>query len=440
MNRCCIVSLFAVALSSVASAQSASRNDSSAKHDSVALADSVALIATVEQELGANASDTSASRTATAPAHPAAVYMNIGLVSLTDAGWSTEPNVSALQRGDHDPAVRGFTLPNTELTLEGAVDPYLKASSSVVLKLDQDGETRIELEEAYLLTNSLPANLQLKGGQFFVEFGRQNSQHPHSWSFVDQPLILNRMFGPDGLRSQGVRLSWLVPTPFYAEALLTLVNSTGETTHSFRSPESTEIHGGVPVQRRVVGLGEMLVVPRITTSFEITETQTFLLGASGAFGPNNSGPRGKTSVLGVDGYWKWKPDAAEQGFPFLSLQAEALTRHYDAAQRESEENPPRTLAAEILTDRGAYGQLLWGIKPRIVAGLRTEVAKGSRSAFPSELRMDRVRTSPNFTWYPTEFSKFRIQYNYDHRKGIGTDHSLWFQVEFLLGAHASHKF
>ena len=32
------------------------------------------------------------------------------------------------------------------------------------------------------------------------------------------------------------------------------------------------------------------------------------------------------------------------------------------------------------------------------------------------------------------------QYNYDDRKGIGTDHSLWFQFEFLLGAHAAHKF
>ena len=48
--------------------------------------------------------------------------------------------------------------------------------------------------------------------------------------------------------------------------------------------------------------------------------------------------------------------------------------------------------------------------------------------------------SPNLTWYPTEFSKFRIQYNYDHRDTIGSDHSLWFQLEFLLGAHAAHKF
>jgi hypothetical protein len=145
-------------------------------------------------------------------------------------------------------------------------------------------------------------------------------------------------------------------------------------------------------------------------------------------------------VYGVDGYWKWKPAAAQAGFPFLSFQAEGMWRRYDAAQRVALADPTVTFPSEILRDRGAYAQALWGIKPRIVAGLRGEFASGDAGAFVSELRRDRTRLSPNFTWYPSEFSKIRMQYNYDDRKGIGTDHSLWFQFEFLLGAHAAHKF
>ena len=145
-------------------------------------------------------------------------------------------------------------------------------------------------------------------------------------------------------------------------------------------------------------------------------------------------------MYGVDGYWKWKPAAAQAGFPFLSLQSEAMWRRYSAAQRIAAADPIVTLPAEMLKDRGAYAQLLWGVKPRIVAGLRGEFASGDPGAFVSEVRRDRTRVSPNFTWYPTEFSKFRVQYNYDDRKGIGTDHSLWVQFEFLLGAHAAHKF
>ncbi len=367
-------------------------------------------------------------------------YMNIGFVTLADLGWSSEADVRSLQLGDHDPAVRGFTLPNAEITLDGAVDPYFRGFSNIVLKLDSQGETGIELEEAYVLTTSLPWNLQIKGGQFFTEFGRQNQQHPHSWAGVDQPLVLNRMFGPDGLRGQGLRLSWLLPTSWYTEALLGVFNSAGETMFSFRTNESSEIHNGVPVERGVTGVGDLLWVPRIATSFDLTETQTLLLGASAALGPNNSGPNAETQIFGADAYWKWKSPRASQGFPFVTSQTEVLFRSYDAAERESAESAALTLPGEKLEDRGAYSELLWGIKPRWVAGVRAEVADGDNAAFAAALRDNRIRVSPTMTWYPTEFSKLRLQYNFDNRRGIGRDHSLWFQFEFLLGAHAAHKF
>jgi hypothetical protein len=84
--------------------------------------------------------------------------------------------------------------------LDGAVDPYFKGFANIVLKLDQNGQTAVELEEAYLQSMSLPANRQLKAGQFLADFGRQNTQHPQQWAFVDNALILTRTFGPDGLR------------------------------------------------------------------------------------------------------------------------------------------------------------------------------------------------------------------------------------------------
>jgi hypothetical protein len=385
--------------------------------------------------------DTVASQPAPAAAAPASgSYMNVGFVSLTDAGWSTAKNIPALQLGDHDPKVRGFTLPNSEISLDGNVDPYFKGFSNIVFKLNDRGETEVELEEAFGITQSLSHNLQLKFGQFFPDFGRQNAQHPHSWAFVDDPLVLARMFGPDGLRSQGIRLSWLLPTSFYTEAAVSVMNSSNGTAFSFRSDESSEIHGGVPVDRPVNGPGDMLIVPHVSSSFDLSDTQTLLVGASGAFGPNNSGDSARTAIYGVDGYWKWKSPTAAAGFPFFSLQGEALLRNYEAAARQSAANPLVSLPAETLRDGGVYAQALWGIRPRIVAGLRADLVNGNDAAFTIPERAERFRLSPNFTWYPTEFSKFRIQYNYDDRKTIGTDHSLWVQFEFLLGAHAAHKF
>lgn len=375
-----------------------------------------------------------------APARSSGAYMNASFVGLTDFAWSSARDLSALQLGDHDPHVRGFSIPNEELALDGTVDPYFKAFANIVYRLDAKGETGVELEETYFLTSSLPGNLQLKGGQFFMEFGRQNPQHPHSWAFGDQPLVLTRMFGPDGLRSQGARLSWLAPTSWYTEAMVTVANSAGGTTSSFRSDESTEIHGGQAVERDVGGPKDLLFVPRVATSFEVTGNETLVLGVSGAFGPNNSGTDARTAIYGADLYWKWKSATAHQGFPFVSLQGEALTRRYGADARVSAENPSVTLPRETLRDRGMYAQVLWGVRPMLVLGVRGEFANGDDAAVAATLREGRYRFSPNVTVYPTEFSKFRFQYNYDHRAGSGGDHTFLIQFEFLLGAHAAHKF
>jgi hypothetical protein len=262
-------------------------------------------------------------------------YMNIGFVGIADLGWSTAEDPTSLQLGDHEPATRGFTIPNAEITLDGAVDPYFQGFTNIVFKLDDEGETGVELEEMYFLTTSLPGNIQVKGGQFFTEFGRQNAQHPHAWAFVDVPLVLGRFMGPDGLRGQGLRTSWLAPTQWYTEVMLTLMNSVGETAFSFRSEDSPDIHGGEASEREVEGIGDLLVVPRLSTSVDLTDTQTMVLGASAAFGPNNAGSDTRSRIVGVDLYWKWKSAQAFQGFPFVSFQTEALARSYEAEQRSS---------------------------------------------------------------------------------------------------------
>ena len=87
------------------------------------------------------------------------------------------------------------------------------------------------------------------------------------------------------------------------------------------------------------GIGDMLYVPRIATSVDLTDTQTLLVGASGAFGPNNSGENTSTRIYGADLYWKWKSTHADQGFPFVSVQSEYLFRQYDAAKRSTVVDP-----------------------------------------------------------------------------------------------------
>lgn len=428
-----------VLASGTASAQQLT--DSTARRQQRALDSLAAAVAALHARL--DSASAAAARVPAPAARTAGAYMNASFVGLTTFGWASTADVPSIEVGDHDARVRGFTIPNAEFVLDGAVDPYFKGVANMVYKLDANGESGLELEEMYFLTTSLPYNLQLKGGQAFLEFGRQNPQHPHSWAFADQPLVLNRMFGPEGLRSQGLRLSWLLPTSFYTEATLGVFNSAGGTTWSFRSEESGLIHGGAAMERAVEGARDLLYVPRLATSFDLTSTQTLLVGASGAFGPNNSGPDAATQIAGADLYWKWKSPRASQGFPFVAFQAEAIERRYDAMTRPSGVDPLLTLPSQTIRDRGAYAQLQWGIRPRVIAAVRAEDVDGDEVTTPAlsvSDRIDRSRYSTNVTWFPSEFSKFRVQYNYDRRAGLGHDHSVWLQFEFLLGAHAAHKF
>jgi len=390
-------------------------------------------------------------------------YLNLSFDALVAGGTSTANDLDRLELGGHDPRQRGFTVQNLETVFEGAVDPYFRGQANVVLQIDPHGDATIEAEEAYLETMSLPANLQLKAGQFVSEFGRLNPTHPHAWDFVDQPLVNGRFLGEDGLRSAGARLSWLVPTPFYSELFLAVQNSQGGTAYSFRND-----HAGMPfmgrlsADRRVETLGDMLWVPRYAASFNLSDAQTIVAGASAAFGPNSTSGDTDTQIYGVDLFWKWKSPRQHAGFPFIGWQTEAMARRFNAGAFHWDLNGngiadpgemtslatglPAALPRETLTDYGLYSQVVYGFRKGWVAGLRGDYVFPEKKALYEGLlgadpdRALRWRLSPNLTYYPSEFSKIRLQYNFDHRQGIGDDHSVWVQLEFLLGTHAAHKF
>jgi type II secretory pathway pseudopilin PulG len=391
------------------------------------------------------------------PANPIQIgggraYMNIGLVGTFAAGGSTASDIEGgTQLGGHDPNQRGFTVQGIEANFAGAVDPYFRGNANVLFQLDSAGQSFLELEEAWLETMSLPANLQVRAGQFLTDFGRINTQHPHAWAFVDAPLVSGRFLGADGLRNPGARISWLVPTPFYSELFLAAQNSQGETASNFRNDNGGETLFGRPIhQESVKSPGDLLFAPRYAASFDLSEAQTVLAGVSAAFGPNGSGVDTDTQIYGMDLFWKWKPATHHGGFPFVSWQTEAMLRRYgaDTTLDGSYDKGGRGtyLPSETLTDWGLYSQIAWGFRKDWVAAFRTDyVSRTARASYEEILgddpnRLPRWRLSPNLTWYPSEFSKLRLQYNYDNRESIGVDHSLWLQFEFSLGAHAAHKF
>src|SRR5881397_3309793 len=163
-------------------------------------------------------------------------YMNISFDGLFALAYSSARDLNDIEVGDHDPQQRGFNARNIELALDGAVDPYFEGFANIVFKLDNDNETEVEVEEAFMQTTGLPFNLQLKGGQFFAAFGRLNPTHPHTWDFADTPLVNGLFLGPDGLRGVGAQTSWTLPLPWYSQLIVASQNGRGSTGFSFRNP------------------------------------------------------------------------------------------------------------------------------------------------------------------------------------------------------------
>ena len=401
--------------------------------------------------------------------------VDVSFDALIAAGASTvrdEP-LGMLQGGGHDPRKRGFTVQNVELSLMGAVDPYFNAEAHIVYFLDPiSGESKFELEEAFFTTQKLPYGLQLKGGQFFTEFGMINPQHPHQWQWQDAPLINTRLFGPDGMRGPGARLAWLTPLPWFSEVYFGVQNANGETMASFLANdeffEERPVGGRPFVDRDVRSLKDLVYSGRWVNSWDLSDEITTKMGLSGLYGPNATGPNGQTWIYGADLKLKWRPVNNFRGWPFLLLETEIMKRDYraDCFFHPGPDSIIGTiddirLSKQVLKDWGFYSQLLWGFRKDWAGGIRFDYASGGGNSVSvnflsgmvnilhrnqDPFRNNRYRISPLLAWHPTEFSRFRLQYNYDHFSerliefGRRDAHSVWLGVEFMLGAHAAHKY
>jgi len=370
-------------------------------------------------------------------------YLNISFDAVLVGAASTAHDLASIEVGDHDPQKRGFNARNIELALDGAVDPYFEGFANIVFKLDSQNQTSVEVEEAFAQTTSMPLGLQVKAGQFFAPFGRINPTHPHTWDFVDAPLVHGRLLGADGLRGAGTQVAWVLPTPFYAQLMLAVQNGEGGTAASFRNTgEDGTLFGRQTIDRQLNGISDFAFIPRLEMSFDLSPTRTLLVGMSGAFGPNDTGANARTEIYDVDAFFKWKPTHSEGGWPYVKWQTEAMLRRADAGLGLNDSFATR----ETLTDWGVYSQVVWGFRKGWSAGIRGDYLHMQDSPITSEAdRQSRWRVSGNVTWYPSEFSKLRLQYNHDFLEASNflqarEEDSLFLQFEFALGAHGAHKF
>lgn len=319
-----------------------------------------------------------------------------------------------LQRGGHDPTTTGFNLQQLELSMQAAVDPYFTIDANIVFSL-----FGVEIEEVYGTTMGLPLNLQLRVGQFLSRFGRINPTHPHSWAFVDQPLAIGKFFGSEGHRGLGVELSSLLPLPWYVEPVISVMSdSGGASCRSFYGNDTQPFDGPE----------DAVVVAALKQFWPLGSDWSLSFGLSGAFGPNATGRGNRSEIYGTDLYLKWRP-ISYGSYTTVSLETEWLLRR-------------RQVPGDVLQDVAGYTQVFWRFARRWAAAARYEFSSGVQgdTLDPDEISPEH-RVAANVTFWPTEFSRLRLQYSADvptWRHEVV--HAVFFAVELVAGAHGAHKF
>lgn len=347
--------------------------------------------------------------------------MNPDISLILDVAAAAFSVDGPLQTGGHDPRDNGFNLQQLELSMGRTVDPYFRFDSNVVFAL-----SGVEIEEAYATTLDLPYRLQVRAGRFLTRVGRINSTHPHSWEFLDQPFIIGRFLGSEGAAGLGAEVSWLSPLPWYVEVVGSANDASTEgSARSFYAGTGQGVHS--PLDLQLTGA--------LKQFFDLSDDLSLLWGLSGVTGPNNFGHETFTNIYGSDLYLKYRP-LKDTGWHVVSLQIEGFLRR-------------RQVANDLWTDYGLYAQLFYRVAQRWALGARFEHGSATRDLSGSIISDDldpewlnhRQRCSGALTFWPTEFSRLRLELQADvpqweHR--IRYAAMLGFEV--VIGAHGSHAF
>ncbi|MGA2531468.1 MAG: prefoldin domain-containing protein [Candidatus Aminicenantales bacterium] len=334
-----------------------------------------------------------------------------------------EVNIPGYLSGVEREFIKGFNLREAEMNLYAPVDPYFNLYTTIPIT-----EKGVELEEAYFVTTSLPAGLQLKGGKFRSSFGRLNAFHPHAWDFVDAPLAYRAFLGEEGLNEAGLQLTYLPRLPVFAVVGIEALQ--GQNPVLFRSDAGWGIHAFSAFAK---------------ASLDFASDHTLLFGASVTGGRTETGTvipetqfDGRSTLYDVELTYKWKPSKQKS----LTIQTEYLFRHQSG---DIVEAAGAVLDPLRRSQDGWYIQAVrqWG---RWRVGSRFDVLGILRDGYSlSGLGIDfgkhPFRLTAALEFNPTEFSRLRLQYNYDRSaRSNKVNNEILIQALFTIGAHAAHPF
>jgi hypothetical protein len=366
----------------------------------------------------AEATAAAASPSGVAPAPPQALATEAtSTQTLGGAGGSAakalNPDISVI--GDFIGAAGGNSVPplatvqpfpslqmhESEIGLQAIIDPYSRGDFFISF-----GEQGVNLEEGFITFTALPDSFVAKVGKMRSAFGKVNMMHNHVLPWIDRPLVsTNLVGGEDGIDDAGVSVERILPAPkgIFLEATGQMFR--GDSADVFKAFQKNDVS----------------TVDHLRAYKDITESTNLDLGLSFSRGHNDAGPNFITSLYGVDATLRWKPLRRSIYHSFVGRS------EFIWSQRQQLPVEQRSF--------GYYASADYQLGRRWFLGGRYDNSDRSRFSNLTDKGGSIV-----LTYWPSEFSQIRGQYEFTkYAEGLNSN-QLLMQVIFSLGAHGAHPF
>lgn len=333
-------------------------------------------------------------------------------------------------------AEKNFYSGHNELAISSNIDDLFYGKFTVAIT-EHDGETHVELEEAYIQTLGLDYGLKVTAGRFFSDLGYLNNHHIHNWDFADAPLVYQALFA-NQLLDDGVQLQWLAPSELYIKAGL-------EITRGGRFPAGNEDESGYTRAFTV------------ETGADLNPSHSWQLGLShwraniqGREAQSQDGSvdtaifTGDSTINAIDLVWKWAPQGNSKETN-LKVQFEYFQRKENGTV---DLEPAATSSSYDGSQSGWYLQGVYQFMPRWRVGLRHDSLDSSNSGSDNAVLTTAGLSNPSsqpsrnslmLDYSRSEFSRVRAQVIQD-KSYQDSDTIILMQYLMSMGAHGAHSF
>lgn len=317
-----------------------------------------------------------------------------------------------------------------ELVVGHDVDPYSRFDATFAFSDQEDPH----VEEAYASFWGLPFDVKAKLGRMRPRIGVASSQHRDALDSVDEPLIVQRYLGHEGLFRTGLELSTITPSV------------TDSLTHEFIVGI---MEGGVEHEGTL--FGETKRYPsyygRLRNSLDLSDATLLNIGSSFLAGSADDDSGYEARAIGLDLTLTHHLNTYQR----IKFQTEAYLQNRSSGYLKDDDHDEQDAHSlvrdendEIFFDSDndmAFRSSPWGMYSLLDYRFSKRWGVGARFDYVEPINKDpdldsyESAYSAYLTFYQSEFARWRFQYQFADVLENDSDNRVFLQATFAIGTH-----